>query len=72
MLEWQFHLHCCECGEELKPGDKAVAATIGVIGDDGGFYMNNMEPWLWVRHFDCPKRQSGESRQEKRRRNADA
>lgn len=50
----EFHIACVECGKELEPGDAAIAATTGTIAEDGGFYMDDSEPWLWVRHApDC-------------------
>lgn len=58
--EREFYLHCSECGGELKPGDMAVAATCGSIEADGGFYVNDMEPWLWVKHSECPKKEADE------------
>ena len=48
--EREFYVACVECGEDLEPGDAAIAATTGTIAVDGGFYMEDSEPWLWVRH----------------------
>ena len=50
----EFSIYCSECGEEIKPGEMAYAGTLGVIGNDGGFYHDEFE-WLDVRHSpECP------------------
>ena len=54
----EFSIYCSECGEEMKPGELAVAATTGVIWEDGGFYADTDEPWLWVKHSVCPQEET--------------